>query len=259
MIEKLVKNRTPYLGKMVLKFERHPYYTSSQDGKLNKVHLNLGFTKLVTRFIPNQVIAGYSNVDPKKIELIEKYTGGVIGTHKWGDDDEFVLEESFLTKEGKYIGSIDRAWWYYTNNLYVCKEYPNGVAIKLKTYEPNIFITNANTVKDDFDPFVIEQIENDNIEGYYGYSHRGGGLFKIGDRLFDEEYNPVVEDYDEKEFKKWWKEYTKSYEKGDDFDRKHIYNDGIKSVIPFNKRGKHMVKNWSDARTAAINMSKYLS
>jgi hypothetical protein len=132
MIEKLVKNRTPYLGKMVLKFERHPYYTSGKDGKLNKVHLNLWFTKLVTRFKPKQVMEGYSNIDPKKVELIEKYTGGVIGTHKW-DNDEFVLEDSFLTKDGKYIGNIETAWWYFQNGMTVCEEYPNGVAIVWNT------------------------------------------------------------------------------------------------------------------------------
>jgi hypothetical protein len=242
MIEKLVKNRTPYLGKMVLKFEKYPYYTSSHNGQLNKVHLNLGFTKLVTRFIPNQVMTGHSNIDPKKVELIEKYTGGVIGTHKW-DNDEFVLEDSFLTKDGKYIGNIETAWWYFQNGMTVCEEYPNGVAIVWNT------VNSDKTLMSGWG----------GIKGYYGYTHRGGGLFKIGDRLFDEKYNPVVEDYDEKEFKKWWKTYTKSYKKGDDFDKKHIYNDGIKSVIPFNKRGKHTIKNWEDARTAAINMSKYLS
>jgi hypothetical protein len=227
---------------MVLKFERHPYYTSGKDGKLNKVHLNLGFTKLVTRFKPKQVMEGYSNIDPKKIELIEKYTGGVIGTHKW-DNDEFVLEDSFLTKDGKYIGNIDTAWFYFQNGMTVCEEYPNGVAIVWNTAKSDKTLMSGQ----------------DGIKGYRGYTHRGGATFKIGDRLFDEEYNPVVEDYDEKEFKKWWKTYTKSYKKGDDFDRKHIYNDGIKSVIPFNKRGKHTIKNWEDARTAAINMSKYLS
>ena len=241
MIEKLIKNRTPYLGKMILKFEKHPHYSSSMDGKLNKVHLNLGFTKLVSRFIPNKVMDG-SNVDPEKVKLIEKYTDGVIGTHKWGDNDEFVLENSFLTKEGKYIGSIDRAWWYFNNGMTVCEEYPHGVAIVWNTARLEDTVVNGQ----------------DGINGYYGYTHRGGALFTIGDRIFDEKYNPVVEDYNEKEFKKWWKKYTKSYEKGDDFDRKHIYNDGIKSVIPFNKRGKHMIKNWEDAMIAAMNLSKYL-
>ena len=243
MIEKLVKNRTPYLGKMVLKFEKHPHYSSSQDGKLNKVHLNLGFTKLVSRFIPKQVMEGHSNVDPEKVKLIEKYTDGVIGTHTFGKNNEYTLEDSFLTKDGKYIGSIDTAWWYFNNGMTVCEEYPNGVAIVWNT------VNSDKTLMSGWG----------GIKGYYGYTHRGGGLFKIGDRLFDEKYNPVVEDYDEKEFTKWWKTYIKSYKKGDDFDKKHIYNDGIKSVIPFNKRGKHTIKNWEDARTAAINMSKYLS
>jgi len=183
------------------------------------------------------------NIDPKKIELINKYTGGVIGTHKWGDNDndEFVLEDSFLTKDGKYIGNIDTAWWYFQNAMTVCEEYPQGVAIVWNTTKCNT-LASAQTIK-----------------GYRGYSHRGGATFKIGDRLFDEEYNPVVEDYDENEFKKWWKEYTKSYKNGDDFDKKWIYGDGIKSVIPFNKRGKNIIENLEDARTAAINMSKYLS
>jgi hypothetical protein len=257
MIEKLVKNRTPYLGKMVLKFEKNPYYTSGKDGKLNKVHLNLGFTKLVTRFKPKQVMEGYSNIDPKKIELIEKYTGGVIGTHTFGKDDEYILDNSFLTKDGKYIGNIDTAWWYYINKFYVCEEYPHGVAIKLKSYGPTIVLTNS--IGDEYENFVTEQIENDNVEGFHGYTHRGGSTFKIGDRLFDADYNPVVEDYDVKEFKEWWKKHTKSYEKADDFDKRHIYNDGIKSVIPFNKRGKQVIEDWKDARQAAINMSKYLS
>jgi len=242
MIEKLIKNRTPYLGKMILKFEKYPHYSSSQDGKLNKVHLNLGFTKLVSRFIPKQVMEGHSNVDPEKVKLIEKYTGGVIGTHSFGKDNEYTLENSFLTKDGKYIGGIDTAWWYFNNGMTVCEEYPHGVAVAWNTPRLEDTVVNGQ----------------DGIKGYYGYTHRGGALFTIGDRIFDEKYNPVVEDYNEKEFKKWWKKYTKSYKKGDDFDKEWIYNDGIKSVIPFNKRGKNMIKNWEDARTAAENLSKYL-
>ena len=244
MIEKLIKNTTPYLGKLVLKFEKYPHYSGSQSGVLNKVHLNLGFTKLVSRMIPRQVMeGGPSNIDPEKIELINEYTGGVIGTHKWGDNDEYVLENSFLTKDGQYIGDIKTAWWYFQNGITVCEDYPHGVAVVWNTSK--------------FDKTLVSG--QDGIFGYRGYTHRGGATFKIGDRLFDEDYNPVVEDYDEKEFKKYWKKYTKSYKKGDDFDRKHIYNDGIKSVIPFNKRGKQVIKDWEQAKQAAINMSKYLS
>lgn len=241
MIEKLVKNRTPYLGKMILKFERHPYYTSSMYGKLNKVHLNLGFTKLVSRMKPKQVMEGYSNIDPKKIELINQYTGGVIGTHKWGDDDEYDLENSFMTKDGKYIGNIDTAWWYFQNAMTVCEEYPQGVAIVWNTTKCKTLVS-AQTIK-----------------GYRGYTHRGGATFKIGDRLFDEDYMPVVDDYDRKEFEGYWKKYVREYSRADRFSKKSIYGDGIKSVIPFNRRGKQVIEDWNQAREAAINMSKYLS
>ena len=244
MIKKLVKNRTPYLGKMVLKFEKHPYYTSSQDGKLNKVHLNLGFTKLVSRMKPRQVMeGGPSNIDPKKIELIEKYTGGVIGIHKFGNDDEFVLEKSFLTEDGQYIGDINTAWWYFQNGMTVCEDYPHGVAVVWNTSK--------------FDKTLVSG--QDGIKGYYGYTHRGGSTFKIGDRLFEEDYDPVVEDYDRKEFEKYWKKYVKQHSKADDVDRKWIYGNGIKAVMPFNIRGKKVIKNWEQAKQAAINMSKYLS
>ena len=253
----MIKNKTPYLGKIKLKFEKYPYYTGSGSGILNKVHLNLGFTKLVSRMYPNQVMDGQSNVDPEKVKLIEKYTGGVIGTHKWGSgDDELSLEDSFLTKEGEYIGDIKTAWWYYQNTFYVCREYPHGVALKLKSYEPTIRLTNS--IRDEYENFVTEQIENDNIVGCYGYTHRGGSLFKIGDRIFEETYNPVAEDYDEKEFNKWWKKYTKSYKKADSFNKEWIYSDGIKSVMPFNRRGKRNITNFKESLEAAINMSKYL-
>lgn len=244
MIEKLIKNTTPYLGKLFLKFEKHPYYTSSQDGKLNKVHLNLGFTKLVSRMKPKQVMeGGPSNIDPKKIELIEKYTGGVIGIHKFGNDDEYVLENSFLTEDGQYIGDINTAWWYFQNGMTVCEDYPHGVAVVWNTSK--------------FDKTLVSG--QDGIKGYYGYTHRGGSTFKIGDRLFEEDYDPVVEDYDRKEFEKYWKKYVKQHSKADDVDRKWIYGDGIKAVMPFNQRGKEVIKNWEQAKEAAINVSKYLS
>jgi hypothetical protein len=156
-----------------------------------------------------------------------------------------------------YIDNIDTAWWYYINKFYVCKEYPHGVAIKLKSYEPTIVL--KNSIGDEYENFVTEQIENDNVEGFHGYTHRGGSTFKIGDRLFDAEYMPVVDDYDRKEFEGYWKEYSKSYSKADDFDKKSIYGDGIKAVIPFNRRGKQVIKDWDQARQAAINISKDLS
>jgi hypothetical protein len=250
----IIKNQTPYVGKTRLKFEKHPHYSSGEGGMLNKVHMNLGFTKLVSRIVPKRNLDGYI-MDPEKIELINRWTWGKIGTHQ---AKEFTMPNSFLAQDGTYIGDVKEGWKYYTNKLVVCREYPHGVAIKLKTYVPDNKM--KNSIKDPYENYVTEQIENDNVAGYYGYTHRGGQTFKIGDRLFQEDYQPKQGDYTEKE----WSEFEKKFQKSlanaeDDLDRKWIEKDGISYVIPFKMRGPKIIENWDEARQAAINMSKYLS
>jgi len=255
----IIKNQTPYVGKTRLKFEKHPHYSSGEDGMLNKVHVNLGFTKLVSRIVPKRNLDGYI-MDPKKIESINRWTWGKIGTHQVGEDqsEEFTLHNSFLAKDGSYIGGVKEGWRYYKNNLIVCREYPCGVAIKLKTYAPDNVV--KNSIKDPYENYVTEQIENDNVVGYYGYTHRGGQTFKIGDRLFQEDYKPKKEDYPEKEWAKYEKAFQKSLANAeDDLDRRWMNESGISYVIPFKMRGPKIIENWDEARQAAINMSKYLS
>jgi hypothetical protein len=194
-----IKNQTPYEGKIFLKFEKHPHYTSGgKGGMLNKVHVNLGFTKLVSRMVPDRDLEGYI-IDQEKVDLINKFTWGKIGTHHVGGDktEEFTLTNSFLAKDNSYIGDIKEGWKYYKNNFIVCREYPHGVAIKLKTYAPESMM--KNSIKDPYEKYVAEQMVNDNVVGYYGYTHRGGQLFKIGDRLFQGDYIPQKEDYTKEE------------------------------------------------------------
>jgi hypothetical protein len=232
----MIKNTTPYIGKIRLKFEKFPEYTGKS--KLNKIHLDLGFTKLVSRITPKKNKDGWL-INPECIDLINKYTGGVIDNHTFGDKNEHSLPNSFLSKNGDYIGDIDRGWWYYKNSMMVCDEYPSGVA----------------TIVEYYDTYPGEPL----ISGYYGYSHRGGQTFKLGDRLFDSSYEPKEEDYEEWEWSGWEKEYDKSYSKGDDLDKKWMEKSGISYVIPFKKRGKEVIKTWSEALQAAVNMSKDLS
>jgi hypothetical protein len=256
----IIKNQTPYVGKTYLKFEKMPYYVSGgKGGMLNKVHLNLGFTKLVSRIVPERNLDGYI-INPKKVELINRWTWGKIGTHQVGEDqsEEFTLSNSFLAKDGSYIGDVKEGWRYYTNNMIVCREYPHGVAIVLNTYAPDNKL--KNSIKDPYENYVTEQIENDNVAGYYGYTHRGGQTFKIGDRFFQEDYEPVSEDYSKEEWKKFEIKFQKSLANAeDDLERKWMKESGISYVIPFKMRGPKVIETWEEAREAAINMSKYLS
>ena len=223
----MIKNNTPYLGKLKFKFEKHPEYT---DGTvLNKIHLNLGFTKLVSR-----VSSG--TPDPTKVELINRHTGGRISTYRIKDDiapNGELLPNSFVTLNGDYIGDIRVGWWYYLNNMAVCPDQPTGVA----------------------------EIWGDNeIIGYYGYSHRGGCAFKIGDRLFDASFKPMKKYYEESQWAGWIEQLESDLKQADsEWYRKDIESDGIARYIPFNLRGRRVIKNIKEAKQAAINISQYLS
>ena len=114
-----------------------------------------------------------------KTKRINQYTGGRIkdyqieGYPKGGAIDN-MLTNSFVSMNGEYIGDYAKGWYYFRNKLIVCEDYPHGVAIMLKSY-------------------LAEQRENDNIMGYVGYTHRGSCLFKLGDKLFNENTVAVIE------------------------------------------------------------------
>jgi hypothetical protein len=226
----MIKNNTPYIGKIKLKFEKFPEYTGKS--KLNKIHLDLGFTKLVSRITPQQDTKGWL-INPESKYLIEKYTDGVISEHTFGENNEYSLPNSFMTKDGGYIGDIERGWWYYQNKMKVCEEYPHGIA---ECYD-----------------------DEGNFIGYHGYTHRGGQTFKIGDRLFDTSYKPKEEDYEEWEWVGWEYKYLELYGKSDKLDKKWMRESGISYVIPYKKRGIKIIENFEECLQAAINMSKDLS
>ena len=226
----MIKNTTPYIGKLKLKFKKFPEYTGKS--KLNKIHLDLGFTKLVSRITPIRTTAGWV-INPECKYFIEKYTSGKIGSHYFGDKNEHTLPNSFLTKDGEYVGDIERGWWYYKNNMKVCKKYPHGVA---EVYD-----------------------DNNKLIGYHGYTHRGGTTFKIGDRLFDANYKPKEDNYEEWEWAGWKNKYDKSFNEGDDLDKKWMAEEGIAYVMPYTKRGGKVIENMDECLQAAINMSKDLS
>lgn len=229
----MIKNNTPYKGRLKFKFEKYPHYTD--ETVLNKVHLDLGFTKLVSRI-------SSAEVDPAKVELINRYTGGRIASYKLNDypgPDGGILPNSFVTLRGDYVGDIRVGWWYYLNDMTICEDYPAGVA---------------------------EIWEDDEIVAYYGYSHRGGASFKIGDRLFKADYTPMAKHYEPWQWAGWELQYEndlqaateEAKETGNTWWAEDIKKDGIGRYIPFNMKGKHEIKTLAEAKQAAINISEYL-
>lgn len=178
-------------------------------------------------------------ITKEEIQEIERLTGGKIGTHTFGPNNEHTLENSFLTPDGTYIGSIDDARWYVNNQMMVDESYPHGVAgvITKETYGT----------------------DNPILEGIYGYTHRGGQMFKIGDRLFDSKYKPKKEDYDDNQWKEWEKEFQELYETEDELGKRWMDSDGITYIIPFKLRGPKIIETMEEAFEAAKNMSNYLS
>ena len=228
----MIKNNTPYKGKLKFKFEKYPEYS---DGTiLNKIHLNLGFTKLVSR-ISNDI------VDTEKIKLINQYTGGKIADYQFldlpGDNNDMgsTLPYSFISDDGTYIGDIRVGWWYYKNKMRVNSTYPTHVG---------------------------EIWEGNQIQAFYGYSHRGGAPFKIGDRLFEEDYKPIPEDYEPWQWAGWELKYENALKKakkdGDDWWYEDLQTDGVAGFIPFTMRGPKKIEVLEEALQAAHNLGRYL-
>ncbi|CAB4219037.1 hypothetical protein UFOVP1604_120 [uncultured Caudovirales phage] len=229
----MIKNRTPYLGKIRLKFEKFPHY-SGKD-KLNKVHLNLGFTKLVSRITPFRDFKGWI-VNPECIKLIEENTGLKIKTHTidhHGQEDEFVLYHSSIHPDGHYVGSIEEGWWYYTNKLRATKgSHPHTAWHKEK-------------------------------KQWVGYSHRASQSFGKGDKLFTEDWTIPVEDllsYDSY----YMKHIDKFYEEVERWAKTGATDDltlakWATEYIPFRRRGSKTIHSYEQAYEAAVNFAKYVS
>ena len=190
----------------------------------------------MSRITPYRDTSGWL-INPQSKYLIDRHTGGMISNYSFGntiqEKTEQRLPNSFLTTDGDYVGDIERGWWYYQNKMKICEEYPHGVA---EVYD-----------------------DNNKLIGYHGYTHRGGQTFKIGDRLFDTDYKPKEEDYEEWEWAGWEYKYLELYGKSDKLDKKWMRESGISYVIPYKKRGKLVIEDMGMALQAAINMSKDLS
>ena len=234
---RMIKNQTPYVGKIKLAFDKSPYW-SNGNSKLNAVHLNLGFTKLVSRIYPNRTKSGDYEILPETITRIEKETGLKVYTHKFGPNMEYELPNSVHTPDGKYVGSIEEGWWYVKNGLRSTKgSHPHTAWAK-------------------------------NTKQWIGYSHRGSCAFGKGDKLFDAKWSPKEEDLlkYEQYFTKKLDQYEKEYQEWEQSSSEHkapademTMAKWATQFIPFKLRGSKTIHSYEDAYKAAVNFANYIS
>lgn len=93
---------------------------------------------------------------------------------------------------------------------------------------------------------------------YYGFTHRGVKGFGIGDMLFDINNENFSIYYNSFKYRLKYL-YRLFINLKDRFTFKYLIEDGIKDVIPFNKRGSKIIETKEEAKQAAINFMKYIS
>jgi len=99
----MIKNNTIYLGKIYLKFEKYPHYTSYRN-VLNSIIFDFNFIKLVSRI---KIYGDMNNIfyDPEKIERIKN------------EANLIVKDNSVYNKSNKYIGDLSDGWWYVKREI----------------------------------------------------------------------------------------------------------------------------------------------
>ena len=93
---------------------------------------------------------------------------------------------------------------------------------------------------------------------YYGFTYRGGIGFGIGDMLFDINDENTSIYYNSIKYRIKYL-YTLIRAITCKYRFKYLIEDGIKDIIPFNKRGSKIIETKEEAKQAAINFMKYIS
>ena len=101
-------------------------------------------------------------------------------------------------------------------------------------------------------------VYSDKTKKYYGFTHRGVEGFGIGDILFDINNENTSIYYNSIKYRIKYL-YRLIQAITCKFRFKYLIEDGIKDVIPFNKRGSKIIETKEEAKQAAINFMKYIS
>lgn len=220
----MIKNNTVYTGKPKLKFKRHTDY-SHPSVTLNKIHLNLGFTKLISvvptaQFDRNKLrlIAEHTGAIPKGIKItntgINGIRPGIYTRPTYSKDTETLYTTGIFNGAGKYLGTPEDGWFMYQQGWTV-------------------------------DPFHKGICYSEKEKGYVAVNHRGYAIFKMYDMLYDPKWrpqNPV-------DFIEYWQGKIPNAS-----NSTPVLREQCLEHIPFTKRGFMLITKPSMARQAAINL-----
>lgn len=229
-----------FTGKKYLKFEKYPDYVSGGKNPSFKIKtlINFGFTKLVLRI----KATGYTK---RAIELAGLAFPFVDGKLADSLDKPNMLSPADISGfkrlycynyDGDLMGAIEDFKNWYRHDIVCFNGCPRGVLYAR------------------------------NLDKYLGFTHRGVASFGIGDKLFDEKWEPSWQDLKIE----WVQDYCKSVgyskipnsiEDAKTFVKLYDIRSGesIVSHIPFIFRGSKTINRKDEAIEAARNFSLYLS
>jgi hypothetical protein len=234
IIERFVKNDTPYSGRLILKIEKNPFYKSLKKGFLNKIHLNFFFFKLVTRVIP-KINGRALEINENAKVLIEKYTGCEL-YQKVEENEEsetgYIVTFNLIYDKKYNWGDVDFGWWMFKNLLMVSSECPKFLAFKY---------------------------ENGKIVGGHIKLRDNSININVGDRIFEPEYKPSSIHYEKKFWKNVVRKYKIDFNKSDKVTKTKMMGDGFKKYIPIQQLGRHRIETKEDLILSSQRIFDYLS
>jgi hypothetical protein len=234
ILERFIKNYTPYLGRLVLKIEKEPDYNEIKKGYLNKVHIDLKLFKIVTRLIPN-IKNDSLELKEDTIVLIEKYTRcnlvKVIKLSEESDSGRFFTYNLVYDKK-HYWGDLDFGWWMMKNLIIVSDEEPKNIAYQYKDRK-----ISAAFIK----------VKDKSL------------FLKIGDKIFEENYKPSPPFHEKNEWKKWMEKFKADFKKVDNETKFKMSGEGLINYVPIQKRGRITIETKEDLLNSARKIIDYLS
>lgn len=220
----MVQNNTIYKGKIRFKFEKFPHYSNGTN-HYNKTHLNLGFTKLVSR-IQSSKDDLYNkqlliDIEAKtNLKLVTSFYDNALNTTEVKDG----VHTNYTFDFNGSALNVTRPNDTYTVLVHYTNSNNDYIGLDF-----GFFAYNNNMVATD-DGQVFAKVNNENIIiGYCGYSHRAAVTFKLGDKLFESGWIP-----------------ESGYE-------------STRATTPFIKHGYKTIETLDEAKQAALNFAKYIS